>query len=201
VRYEIVHWYETDENDTYDDVTEVVARAVDVDGLFSDPVPVAREQVVLRGCPPDFAGLTGDFQLEVAVSDETQWWDLAGLVVHGTVPNGALVDVVASASVRLYEHSYGPGPVPRHILFQEDERVGDCLAADGFPRPSSGHEWPPVTLIGVEHPERIQRVKQRDPEWACGELLHALDRHGRVMAKVPITLEIASVTPSASLSS
>jgi RNAse (barnase) inhibitor barstar len=197
VRYEIVHWYKTDEADTDDHVTEVVARAADVDGLFSGPVPVARERVVLRGCPPEFAGLTGDFEFEVAASDETQWWDLTGLVVHGTVPNGALVDVVASASVRLSEDGSALGPVPRHVLFQDNERVGDCLAADGFPRPWFGHEWPPVTLIGVEHPERIQRVKQREPEWACGERLHALDRHGRVMAKVPIALEIASVTPSA----
>ncbi len=188
-----MHWYETDE----DDVTEIIARAVDVDGLFSDPVPVAREQVVLRGCPPEFADLTGDFQLEVAVSDETQWWNLTDLVVHGTVPNGAMVDVIASASVRLCADGYGPEPGPRHILFQENERVGDCLAADGFPRPSPGHEWPPMTLIGVEHPERIQRVKQPKPGLAYGELLHALDRHGRVMAKVSITSEIASVTPSA----
>lgn len=36
-RYEIVHWYETE--DSHDAVTEVLTRAVDVDGLFSDQVP------------------------------------------------------------------------------------------------------------------------------------------------------------------
>jgi hypothetical protein len=180
-RYEVVH--------RDDEVAETLARAVDVGGLFSDPVPVARERVVLRGCPPSFATLAGDLQLEVAEGDETQWWDLTGLVVHGTVPNGALVDVVASAAVRLSEDGSALGPVPRHILFQNNLRVGECLAVDGLPRPWHGHEWPPVTLIGVDHPERIRRA--RDEE------LHALDRHGRIMAKVPIALEISSVTPSA----
>lgn len=192
-RYEIVHWYE----DSYYKDTEILTRAVDVDGLFSDPVPVERERVVLRGCPPEFASLDGDFQLEVAVGDETQWWDLTGLVVHGTVPNGALVDVVASAAVRLSEDGSALGPVPRHILFQNNEPVGDCLAVDGFPRRWPGHEWPPVTLIGVEHPERIQRMKGGVQNWVCEERLHAVDRHGRVMAVVPITLDVVSVTPSA----
>lgn len=95
-RYEIVHWYETE--DSYDAVTEVLTRAVDVDGLFSDPL--------LRGCPP-------------------------------------------------------------------------------------------VTLIGVENPARVQPLERGKHPYACGERLHALDRHGRVMAKVPIALDVVSVAPSA----
>jgi RNAse (barnase) inhibitor barstar len=54
-----------------------------------------------------------------------------------------------------------------------------------------------VTLIGVESPERILPVELGKHRYACGERLHALDRHGRVMAKVPIALEVVSVTPSA----
>ncbi|MEV6243316.1 barstar family protein [Lentzea sp. NPDC051838] len=191
MRYEVVHRYVTED---HEDVTEVLTRAVDADGLFSDPVPVERERVVLRGCPPEFAALAGDFQLEVSGSDVTQWWDLTGLVVHGTVPNGDLVDVVASAALRLSEDGPALGPVPRCILFQDNLMVGDLVSAEGLPRPWPGHEWPPVTLIGVEHPERIQQVRR----WAHEGGLRALDRHGRVMAEVPIHLEISSVTPSAS---
>lgn len=192
-RYEVVHWHETDE----DEVVEVVARAIDVDGLFTDPVPVARERVVLRGCPREFADLAGDFALEVCVDDEAQWWDLTGLVVHGTVPNGDLVDVVASAAVRLDDAGSAFGPAPRHLLFRDDEQLGQFLGADGFPRPWHGHEWPPITLIGVEHPERVRPMRQCSHLYTFGDRLHALDRHGRVMAEVPIALDTASVTPSA----
>ncbi|MET8759753.1 GNAT family N-acetyltransferase [Lentzea sp. NPDC004782] len=194
MRYEVVRWYSTEDSE---EVTDVLARAVDVDGLFSDPVPVERERLVLRGCPPEFAALSGDYQLEVAEGDESQWWDLTGLVVHGTLPDGDLVDVVASAAARLCEDGPACGPVPRHILSQNHVRVGDCRAVDGFPRPWPGHEWPPVTLIGVDDPEGIrEQSKWHKRGWACGEGLHALDRHGRIMAVVPITLDVASVTPS-----
>lgn len=191
--YEVVHWYETDD----DEVVEVVTRAVDVDGLFTDPLPVPRERVVLRGCPPGFANLTGDFAIEVCADDEVQWWDLTGLVVHGTVQDGDRVDVVASAAVRLDDAGSAFGPVPRHLLFRDDEQLGEFLGADGFPRPWYGHEWPPVTLIGAEHPERVRPARQRSHLHDHGNRLHALDRHGRVMAAVPIALDTASVTPSA----
>lgn len=195
MRYEIVHWFETDDEDDYTEVVEVLARAADTDGLFSDPVPVERERVVLRGCPPEFAGLSGHYNLEAGTDDEWQWWSLTDLVVHGTVPIGDLVDVVASAAVRLTDD--GPGLGPRCTLFQGDV-VGECAGVDGFPRRWEGHdEWPPVTLIGADHPERLQPLNRRKHAWASGERLHALDRHGRVMARVPIDLTVTSVTPSA----
>ncbi|MEU0883635.1 GNAT family N-acetyltransferase [Lentzea sp. NPDC005914] len=158
MRYEVVRWYSTEESE---EVTDVLARAVDVDGLFSDPVPVERERVVLRGCPAEFAALAGDYELEVAEGDETQWWD-------------------------------------RNLLFQNNAQIGEGFTIDGLPRPWRGHEWPPVTLIGVDDPERIrEQTDWRKRGWWCREGLHALDRHGRIMARVPITLEVASVTPSA----
>ncbi len=192
MRYEIVHWFETDD----DEVVEVLARAADTDGLFATVLPRERERVVLRGCPPGFAGLSGDFTLEVGTDDETQWWSLTGLVVHGTMPNGELVDVVASAEVRLMDDWRGLGP--RCALFQGAVEMGEFLAADGFPqRQEEDDEWPPVTLIGVDHPERIRPLDRSKHAWASGERLHALDRHGRVMAHVPIDLEVTLVTPSA----
>lgn len=192
-RYEIAHWYETE--DSYDEVTEILAHAVDVDGLFSDPVPVERERVVLRGCPPEFAALSGDYELEVGSDDVGQSWSLTDLVVHGTVPNGELIDVVASAALRLTDD--GPALTPRCTLFQHG-LVGHCVAVDGFPRQWEGQdEWPPITLIGVDHPERIKPLDRRKHNGPAGERLHALDRHGRIMAKVPVDLTIVSMTPSA----
>lgn len=195
IRYEVVHWYEPDDENDHDEVVEVLARAIDTDGLFATPLPVDRERVVLRGCPPGFAGLAGDFMLEVGTEDEWQWWSLSDLVVHGTVPDGDLIDVVASAEVYLIDDCPGLGPCC--TLSQAGARVGRCRAVDGFPRQSEGYSWPPVTLIGVDQPERIRPLERRKHMWACGERLHALDRHGRVMAQVPIDLEVASVTPSA----
>ena len=88
------------------------------------------------------------------------------------------MDVVASAAVRLSEDGSALGPVPRHVLFQDDVRLGDFLGADGFPRRWHGHEWPVVTLIGVEDPGRIRPTELGRHRYACGERLHALDRHG-----------------------
>ncbi|PWK82281.1 RNAse (barnase) inhibitor barstar [Lentzea atacamensis] len=190
-RYEVVHWYEDD----HDEIVEVLARAVDTDGLFARPRPGDRERVVLRGCPPSFAGLTGNCMLEIGTDDEWQWWSLEDLVVHGTVPDGDLIDVVASAEVRLVDD--GPGLGPCCNLSTAGARVGGCRGVDGFPRQWEGLDWPPVALIGVDHPERIRPLDRRKHSWAGGERLHALDRHGHVMAKVPIDLDVASVTPSA----
>ncbi|GAB2860987.1 GNAT family N-acetyltransferase [Lentzea nigeriaca] len=192
-RYRLVHSY-TLEDDS--EVVEVIARAVDVDWFFSDPVPVGRERVVLRGCPLSFACLAGDFVLEAGVGDELQWWRLTDLVVHGTVPNGSLVDVVATAAARLVDEGPAFGSVPRHVLTQEGLRVGSFVAADGFPRPWQGHEWPPVTLVGVDRAD-LNGLQRRAHMIAGGERLQALDRYGRIMTDLPIEIEVSSVSPSA----
>ncbi|HEX8867456.1 MAG TPA: GNAT family N-acetyltransferase [Lentzea sp.] len=193
MRYQLVRSYTFDDGS---EVVEVVARAIDVDGLFSGPVPVERERVVLRGCPPSFADLAGRVELEVGVGDELQWWELTDLVVHGTVPNGELVDVVATAGARLTAEGVRFGPAPRHLLSQNNVRLGHCLAVDGFPRAWEEHDRPPVTLIGADRPD-LPPWKPRKDVISAGGRLQALDRNGRIMADLPFEAEVRSASPSA----
>ncbi|MDX3662928.1 GNAT family N-acetyltransferase [Streptomyces sp. ID05-26A] len=183
-RYEVVRWWLEDG----EFVDEVLARVVDVDGLFADPVPPERERLVLRGCTAAAAELTGDFHLGVSGS---QWWLLADLVVHAELPGG---DLVASACVtQLIDGDFHTAPT--YTLYKDLRETGTCRVVEGFPR-SFESVWPPVTLIGCDDPGRI-RPAEPDAERGPYVGLRALDRDGRIVTHAGVALDVASVRPSA----
>jgi GNAT superfamily N-acetyltransferase len=185
VRYEVVRWWLEDG----EHVDEVLARVVDVDGLFADPVPPERERLVLRGCTVAPDQLTGDFHLGVSGS---QWWLLSDLVVHAELPGG---DLVASACVSQLIDGGDFGTSPTYTLYKDLRETGTCRAVEGFPR-SFESVWPPVTLIGCDNPGRI-RPSARNDEQGPWVGLRALDRGGRIVAHAGVALDVASVSPSA----
>ncbi|MFJ8965216.1 GNAT family N-acetyltransferase [Lentzea sp. NPDC102401] len=185
VRYEVVRWWLEDG----EFVDEVLARVVDVDGLFADPVPPERERLVLRGCTVAPDELTGDFHLSVSGS---QWWLLGDLVVHAELPGG---DLVASACVSQLIDGGDFGTPPAYTLYKDLRETGTCRAVEGFPR-SFESVWPPVTLIGCDNPGRIRPSAPVDEQgpWVG---LRALDRGGRIVAHAGVALDVASTSPSA----
>ncbi|SFR29320.1 Acetyltransferase (GNAT) family protein [Lentzea waywayandensis] len=188
-RYEVVcRWY--DDNEHSD---EVLARVVDVDGLFADIVPPERERLVLRGCTVAPDELTGDFHLDINGSPGSQWWHLGDLVVHAVLPDG---DVVASACVTqlIDGEDFGALPV-RYALFKDLRESGTCRVVEGFPR-SFDSVWPPVTLIGCDNPGLFRSEPRED---ARGPYvgLRALDPSGRIVAHAGVVLDVTSVTTSA----
>ncbi|MFD9703781.1 GNAT family N-acetyltransferase [Lentzea sp. NPDC059081] len=164
---------------------EVLARAVDVDGLFEDPVAAPRERLVLRGCSAAPELLTGDLRLDVVGSAGRQWWMLSDVVVHAVLPGG---DVIASASANQLLDDVDLGPSrPGYLLRKDGDELGVCSAVEGFPR-AYEHVWPPVTLIGCDTPYRIRPVEGA---------LRALDLDGRVVDHAGVALDVASMVPSA----
>ncbi|MGI5502164.1 GNAT family N-acetyltransferase [Lentzea sp. CA-135723] len=186
IRYEVVRRWVDDE----DVVEEVLARVVDVDGLFEDVTPAPRGRLVLRG----FTGgtINGDVQLEVQGAPDNELWRLADLVVHAELDGG---DLVATATATCLLDSERLGPEPRFTFFQNSREVGTCVAVEGLPREHRGVA-PPVTLIGCDTPELIRPGK---PDGARGPYvgLRALDRDGRVMEHAGVSLDVVSVSPSA----
>lgn len=185
MRYEIAQtWY--DGGRKY----EVLARAVDVDGLFSRPVPPERERVVLRGCTAPVDSLTGDVFLEIRDGHAWELWRLGDLVVHAALPGG---DLVCSASAFQLDNNDVPVR-PRYLLSTMDDDstvLGTCRVAEGFPR-SFDEVWPPVTLIGCTVSEFTLSERPH-----ARVVLRALDRNGRIVAEAGIGLNIVSAHPSA----
>ncbi|MFD4676213.1 GNAT family N-acetyltransferase [Lentzea sp. NPDC058450] len=186
IRYEVVRRWVDDE----DVVEEVLARVVDVDGLFEDVTPAPRGRLVLRG----FTGgtLDGDVQLEIQGSPDNELWRLADLVVHADLGDG---DLVATATATCLLDSDELGPSPRFTLSQNSREIGICRAVEGLPREHRGVA-PPVTLIGCDTPELI-RPGRSDGERGPYVGLRALDPDGRVVAHAGVALDVVSVSPSA----
>ncbi|NGY61116.1 GNAT family N-acetyltransferase [Lentzea sp. NEAU-D13] len=185
MRYEIAQaWY--DGGRKY----EVLARAVDVDGLFSLPVPPERERVVLRGCTAPVDSLTGDVFLEIKDGRAWELWRLGDLVVHAELPGG---DLVCSASAFQLDNNDEPVR-PRYVLSSTgggSTVLGTCRVVEGFPR-SFDEMRPPVTLIGCTVSEFTASERP-----GVRMVLRALDRDGRVVAETGVRLDIVSAHPSA----
>lgn len=163
---------------SHDEVHEVLTRVADVEGQFAEPRLPARRQIVLHDGPD----VTGDFVIEVLDDRRPmRWWGVVDAVVS---------DGVITASVCLREErpcALVPLAQPRYRIFQDDRFLGWCRDVEGLPEEWPGYDWPPVTLLGCEEPDRVRSTPSR---W---QGIEVLDDTGRVMAQVPLDLRIAEV--------
>ena len=189
VRYQVARTWETED----DDFEEVLAQVADVEGLFADAQLPERQDLVLRGCPPELATLSG--HLVVEVLDDTmsvEWWDLVDTVVESVLPDG---DLVVSAALCLQDWEPDEVGQRRYRIHHRSTLVGWCRDVEGLPESPEYPPLPAVTLIGCDNLERLRSDRPRH-DYACWEGLRALDDNGRVMATVPLDLEITEVRPS-----
>lgn len=190
-RYEVVRWGD-------DGSEEVLARAVDAEGLFADEVRSERELFVFRGCPPAVAA-SFDEVFGFEVRDDagmTQWWALVDLSVHAVSPEG---DVFVTASHCCFPEGREPLSGTVQYVLRSYGPEGRCASIDGFPRADGRPDtWLPVTLIGCEPAERMREVLTSPDRWKCylQEDLRALNVNGEEIASVPFSLEVITAKPS-----
>ncbi|WP_416875375.1 hypothetical protein [Kitasatospora sp. SC0581] len=200
----------------------LLARCVDVEGLYVAPVPPPREVVTLRGCPSDSrlaalatrpaaeGRLLGDLVVDVLDADDrTSPTDVelvdVSVITHSPTPSDPdRIDLVLGAGVaNTMDRALAVPEAPTSYRFEirsahrrSDEPLGTCLEARGL-YPQRPPRTNPIHLIGCEPTDALlERLKDPHPRpWECVWLV-ALDRNGRVMYYYGVDVDIADVRPS-----
>ncbi|MEV7511010.1 barstar family protein [Streptomyces sp. NPDC091201] len=198
-------------------------RCADVEGLFTDPPPLPREVLTLRGCPSESllvravadgvppVRLLGPGTLSIEPSDPSndgphRFWELEDTVVLAQWPtpgDPGFVDIVVGTGIR-EDHFWGTKRLPSTPLFdlwfpsiRRDGPSGGCRSVDGLFTPRPQRPTPSVHLIGCEPAAPLLDLLRRPAPQEGGPItLRCLDHHGRTMTRYRLDLDTVEARPS-----
>ncbi|MFD9689837.1 barstar family protein [Kitasatospora sp. NPDC059088] len=198
-------------------------RCAEVEGLFTDPLPLPREVLTLRGCPrgsllvqavaavAEPVRLLGEGMLSIEPEDPSndgpaRFWDLEDTAVLAQWPtpgDPGCVDILVGTGVR--EDDFWGGrrlpSSPRFDLWfpsiRGDSPSGGCRSIDGLLTPRPRRPTRPVHLIGCEPAAPLLALLCRPLPQQSGPItLRCLDRHGRTMTRHRLDLATVEARPS-----
>ncbi|WP_329443180.1 barstar family protein [Streptomyces canus] len=191
------------------DDENILIRCAGAEGLFWDAELPIKEPLVLVGCvprgplsaaldcQPDKASRQlGDLRIEVwDAGRPIEWWDLFDASVEASHPNSddpSLMDVSVQAHVAGAGDDITDSPIlPTYKLFKGDYLLADSFLAVNFHRTeqhqATGNK---IKLIGCQASESL--IDPLDESMPAKDVqLLALNRTGRIMARMPLTLNVA----------